>query len=68
MWDEINDRRKFLYHMEKLGEGKDYRTLIVTEISQKIREMEVIDKKRSNELEQELRKESLTVDTMNTKR
>jgi len=68
LWDEINDRREFLYNMEKLGQGKDYRQLIVTEISQKIREMEVIDKKRSKELEDQLRKEAMTVDTMNTNR
>ncbi|XP_075255840.1 UPF0193 protein EVG1 homolog [Convolutriloba macropyga] len=68
LWDEINERRDFLYNMEKLGQGKDYRQLIVTEISQKIREMEVIDKKRSQELEEQLRKESMTLDTLNSKR
>ncbi|XP_073246485.1 UPF0193 protein EVG1 homolog [Porites lutea] len=47
---EIEDRRGFLDEMEKLGEGKKYRTIITTEISQKIRELELIDKERSKEL------------------
>lgn len=33
---EIEDRRGFLDEMEKLGEGKKYRTIIMTEISQVI--------------------------------
>lgn len=37
--------------METLGEGKKYRTIIMTEISQKIRELELIDKERSKELD-----------------
>ncbi|XP_065066282.1 UPF0193 protein EVG1 homolog [Rhopilema esculentum] len=48
---EIEDRRKFLDEMEALGQGKKYRTIIATEISQKIRELEIIDKERSEELE-----------------
>ncbi|XP_068672708.1 UPF0193 protein EVG1 homolog [Montipora foliosa] len=47
---EIEDRRAFLDEMEKLGQGKNYRTIIMTEISQKIRELELIDKERSKEL------------------
>ncbi|XP_074638159.1 UPF0193 protein EVG1 homolog [Acropora palmata] len=48
---EIEDRKGFLDEMEKLGQGKKYRTIIMTEISQKIRELEVIDKERSKELD-----------------
>ncbi|XP_027046963.1 UPF0193 protein EVG1 homolog [Pocillopora damicornis] len=47
---EIEDRKSFLDEMEALGEGKKYRTIIMTEISQKIRELELIDKERSKEL------------------
>ena len=31
---EIEDRKSFLDEMEELGEGKKYRTIIMTEISQ----------------------------------
>ena len=31
---EIEDRKGFLDEMEKLGQGKKYRTIIMTEISQ----------------------------------
>lgn len=31
---EIEDRKSFLDEMEALGEGKKYRTIIMTEISQ----------------------------------
>ncbi|XP_025111674.1 UPF0193 protein EVG1 homolog [Pomacea canaliculata] len=48
---EIEERQKFLSEMESLGRGEKYRNIIATEISQKIREMEIIDKKRSKELE-----------------
>lgn len=48
---EIEERRSFLDEMETLGEGKKYRTIIMTEISQKIRELELIDKERSKELD-----------------
>ncbi|XP_041363230.1 UPF0193 protein EVG1 homolog [Gigantopelta aegis] len=48
---EIEDRREFMKKMVKLGKAKDYQHMIDTEISQKIREMEVIDKKRTMELE-----------------
>jgi len=47
---EIEDRKAFLDEMEELGQGKQYRTIISTEISQKIRELELIDKERSKEL------------------
>lgn len=48
---EIDERRNFLSEMEKHGQGAKFRPLIETEISQKIREMELIDKKRTAELE-----------------
>ncbi|XP_040844084.1 UPF0193 protein EVG1 [Ochotona curzoniae] len=47
---EIQDRKEFLAAMEALGQGRQYRALILAEISQKIREMEDIDRKRSEEL------------------
>ncbi|XP_069855588.1 UPF0193 protein EVG1 isoform X1 [Dipodomys merriami] len=47
---EIQDRKEFLTAMEALGQGKQYRGLILAEISQKLREMEDIDRKRSKEL------------------
>ncbi|KAL9956561.1 hypothetical protein ACROYT_G038054 [Oculina patagonica] len=47
---EIEDRKSFLDEMEALGQGKKYRPIISTEISQKIRELELIDKERSQEL------------------
>lgn len=55
--NEIEERRQFLKDMESLGQGKKYRTIIQTEISQKIKELEVIDKKRTGELESRLTKE-----------
>ncbi|CAI9728474.1 Hypothetical predicted protein [Octopus vulgaris] len=48
---EIEDRRTFLEEMKTLGQDKKYRTIIETEISQKVREMEIIDKQRTTELE-----------------
>ncbi|XP_071770011.2 UPF0193 protein EVG1 [Centroberyx gerrardi] len=45
--DEIEERRQFLADMTALGQGKRHHNLINTEISQKIRELEVIDKARS---------------------
>ncbi|ESO01562.1 hypothetical protein HELRODRAFT_174523 [Helobdella robusta] len=44
---EIEDRRNFLDKMTKLGRVDEYKNKIETEISQMIREMELIDKKRS---------------------
>lgn len=46
--EEIEERRKFLEEMENLGQGKEYRSRILAEISQRVRELEVLDKKRSN--------------------
>ncbi|KAM4721699.1 UPF0193 protein EVG1 [Rhinophrynus dorsalis] len=48
--EEIQERWDFLQEMEALGRGKEYYSIINTEISQKLREMEVIDKQRSMEL------------------
>ncbi|XP_078093272.1 UPF0193 protein EVG1 [Mustelus asterias] len=48
---EIEERQMFLEEMESLGKGKDFRAIIQTEISQKIREMEEIDQRRNNDLE-----------------
>ncbi|KFV00538.1 UPF0193 protein EVG1, partial [Tauraco erythrolophus] len=48
--NEVQERREFLAEMEALGQGKKYRSIVLTEISQKMREMEIIDKKRSEEM------------------
>ncbi|XP_058258665.1 UPF0193 protein EVG1 isoform X2 [Hemibagrus wyckioides] len=45
--DEIEERRHFLEEMNALGRGSQYHHIINTEISQKIRELEVIDRTRS---------------------
>nr|XP_023670250.1 UPF0193 protein EVG1 isoform X4 [Paramormyrops kingsleyae] len=47
--DEIEDRRQFLEEMAALGRGKCFQNIINTEISQRIRELEVIDRARSME-------------------
>uniref|UniRef100_A0A3B1K2K8 Si:dkey-43k4.3 n=1 Tax=Astyanax mexicanus TaxID=7994 RepID=A0A3B1K2K8_ASTMX len=48
--DEIEERRQFLEEMTALGRGRDYNHIINFEISQKIKELELIDMKRSEEL------------------
>lgn len=53
---EIQERWDFLEEMEALGRGKQYFNIINTEISQKLREMEIIDKQRSSELREALQK------------
>ncbi|KAM8878402.1 UPF0193 protein EVG1 isoform 6-T6 [Spinachia spinachia] len=45
--DEIEERRQFLADMSSLGEEKQYVNIINTEISQRIRELRVLDKNRS---------------------
>ncbi|NXG54130.1 EVG1 protein, partial [Hemiprocne comata] len=55
--NEIQERREFLAEMEALGHGKKYRGIILTEISQKMCEMEIIDKKRSEEMRQIMTKD-----------
>ncbi|NXS81436.1 EVG1 protein, partial [Erpornis zantholeuca] len=49
LMNEIRERREFLTEMEALGQGRKYQGIILTEISQKLHEMEIIDKKRSEE-------------------
>ncbi|XP_043296093.1 UPF0193 protein EVG1 [Cervus elaphus] len=51
---EIQERKEFLADMEALGQGRQYRGIILTEISQKLQEMEDIDHKRSEELRKAL--------------
>eukprot|EP00794_Sanderia_malayensis_P008880 gene8880-9830_t len=58
--EEIEERRRFLDEMEAIGQGAKYKSVIATEISQKIRELEVIDKERSSELERVLKTDSGT--------
>ncbi|KAM3914741.1 UPF0193 protein EVG1 [Leptodactylus fuscus] len=53
---EIQERWDFLEEMEALGRGKQYSNIINTEISQKLREMEIIDKRRSSELREALQR------------
>ena len=48
--EEIEERRIFMREMESLGQAEEHRQRIETEISQYIREMEIIDKKRNKEL------------------
>ncbi|NXU82422.1 EVG1 protein, partial [Xiphorhynchus elegans] len=54
---EIQERREFLAQMEALGQDKEYRGIVLTEISQKMHEMEIIDKKRSEEIRQIMTKD-----------
>uniref|UniRef100_A0A4W6BQF9 Uncharacterized protein n=1 Tax=Lates calcarifer TaxID=8187 RepID=A0A4W6BQF9_LATCA len=42
--DEIEERRQFLADMASLGQEKQYINIINTEISQKIRELEALEK------------------------
>ncbi|XP_006914807.1 UPF0193 protein EVG1 isoform X1 [Pteropus alecto] len=51
---EIQERKEFLADMEALGQGRQYRGIILAEISQKVQEMEAIDHKRSEELRKAL--------------
>ncbi|XP_010958625.1 UPF0193 protein EVG1 isoform X2 [Camelus dromedarius] len=51
---EIQERKEFLADMEALGQGRRYQGIILTEISQKLQEMEDIDHKRSEELRKAL--------------
>ncbi|XP_051817913.1 UPF0193 protein EVG1 isoform X2 [Antechinus flavipes] len=55
---EVRERQEFLAEMQALGQGKQYRGIILTEISQKLREMEDIDQKRNDELQKALAKAS----------
>uniref|UniRef100_A0A8C9CIR1 Uncharacterized protein n=1 Tax=Phocoena sinus TaxID=42100 RepID=A0A8C9CIR1_PHOSS len=51
---EIQERKEFLADMEALGQRRQYRGIILTEISQKLQEMEDLDHKRSEELRKAL--------------
>ncbi|OXB60865.1 hypothetical protein ASZ78_014417 [Callipepla squamata] len=55
--NEVQERREFLAEMEALGQGKKYQRIIFSEISQKMREMEIIDKKRSEEVKEIMTKD-----------
>ncbi|NXV70652.1 EVG1 protein, partial [Atlantisia rogersi] len=55
--NEVQERKEFLAEMEALGQGKKYRRIILTEISQKMREMEIIDKKKSEEMREIMTKD-----------
>ncbi|NXP11160.1 EVG1 protein, partial [Thinocorus orbignyianus] len=55
--NEIQERKEFLAEMEALGQGKKYQSIVLTEISQKIREMEIVDKKRSEEMREIMTKD-----------
>ncbi|XP_015718410.1 UPF0193 protein EVG1 [Coturnix japonica] len=57
LMNEVQERKEFLAEMEALGQGKKYQRMIFTEISQKIREMEIIDKKRSEEVKEIMTKD-----------
>ncbi|XP_040001285.1 UPF0193 protein EVG1 isoform X2 [Xiphias gladius] len=59
--DEIEERRQFLADMASLGQEKQYVNIINTEISQKIRELEVLDKAHSPKTSK--RKEESAVET-----
>jgi len=48
---EMNERREFMKEMETLGKAHQYKNQIDAEMSQYIREMEQIDRKKQAELE-----------------
>ncbi|XP_018428081.1 PREDICTED: UPF0193 protein EVG1 [Nanorana parkeri] len=53
---EMQERWDFLKEMEALGRGRQYYNIINTEISQMLREMEMIDKQRSAALREAMQK------------
>ncbi|XP_075011556.1 UPF0193 protein EVG1 isoform X1 [Calonectris borealis] len=55
--NEVQERKEFLAEMEALGQGTNYRRIVLAEISQKMREMEIIDKKRSEEMREIMTKD-----------
>ncbi|KFO81703.1 UPF0193 protein EVG1, partial [Cuculus canorus] len=55
--NEVQERKEFLAEMEALGQGKKYRSIVLTEISQKIREMEIIGKMRSEAMREIMTKD-----------
>ncbi|XP_074083002.1 UPF0193 protein EVG1 isoform X2 [Macrotis lagotis] len=58
---EVQERQEFLAEMQALGQGKQYRGIILTEISQKLREMEEIDQRRNEEFQEALRSQATQV-------
>lgn len=60
---EIQERKEFLAGMEALGQGRQYRGIILGEISQKLREMEDIDHKRNEDLRRLLLPPDLSPET-----
>ncbi|XP_028829240.1 UPF0193 protein EVG1 [Denticeps clupeoides] len=60
--DEIEDRKLFLEEMSSLGHGHLYHNIINTEISQKIRELELIDKAHNATLKSALLEEQVKMD------
>uniref|UniRef100_A0A8C0JSK5 Uncharacterized protein n=1 Tax=Canis lupus dingo TaxID=286419 RepID=A0A8C0JSK5_CANLU len=60
---EIQERKEFLAGMEALGQGRQYRGIILAEISQKLREMEDIDHKRNEDLRRLLLPPDLSPET-----
>ena len=44
--EEIVERQEFLRDMEELGQDKNFKSKILTEISQRLRELELLDKER----------------------
>ncbi|CAF5193265.1 unnamed protein product, partial [Rotaria magnacalcarata] len=54
---EIEQRKQFLEQMTSLGKRKEYQQVISNEISDKIREMEHIDRQRSKALEKRLKEQ-----------
>ncbi|XP_036379240.1 UPF0193 protein EVG1 [Megalops cyprinoides] len=58
--DEIKDRVDFLEEMSALGRGKAYQNIISVEISQKIRELELIDKALSENMVTEMERRGLS--------
>ncbi|XP_061087891.1 UPF0193 protein EVG1 isoform X2 [Conger conger] len=61
--DEIKDRMEFLEEMSALGKRKQYQNIIEVEISQKIRELELIDKTFSADLKSEPDREAAGTNT-----
>lgn len=61
--EEIQERKEFMESMEKTGRGKEYRPIINAQISQLIREMEVIDKQRTAQLNYILDQEDVESDS-----
>ncbi|KAK1886649.1 UPF0193 protein EVG1 [Dissostichus eleginoides] len=52
--DEIQERRQFLAEMGSLGQERQYTSIINSEISQRIRELQVLEKTRSLTFERQV--------------